>query len=240
MTRLIALYPRTWRDRYEHEFVALMAERPPDPRDQLDIVRGAIDARLHPQLRSTGPDGPEPSHHGRLSGISAITGGLLWIAASIGFYAAPLDARLGYKDSGSVFWFAVVAALLSGLAAVAVARSVAGRHRLLRISAMAVLLGAPVMASPWPLLLVGFFAVIIGTLLFGLVAASGVSPTGIIVAVAALLALAFNTEDDRALFLIPLGVAWILFGIALGLRGMPATNDSTLVSAPLRPPKVSD
>ena len=56
MTRLIGLYPQTWRDRYEDEFLALLAERPPDPLDSLDIVRGAIDARLHPQV----PGSPRP------------------------------------------------------------------------------------------------------------------------------------------------------------------------------------
>jgi hypothetical protein len=244
MTRLIALYPRTWRDRYELEFIALMAERPPDPRDRIDIVRGAIDARLHPQLRSIGPDGPEPSRRGRVSGIAAIAGGLVWIATSIGFYAAPLDAGLGYKDSGSVFWVALVAALLCGLAAVAVARNAVARsvpgRRFLTIAAMAVLLGAPLMVNPWPLLLLGLFAVIIGTLLFGLVAAAEVSPTGIVLAVAALLALAFNTENDNALLLIPLGMAWMLFGIVLWLRGLPVANDSIPRSTPLRPPNASD
>jgi hypothetical protein len=51
MSRLIALYPATWRARYEDEFLALLAERPPRTiGERLDIVRGAIDARLHPQL----------------------------------------------------------------------------------------------------------------------------------------------------------------------------------------------
>ncbi len=51
MTRLIALYPEDWRTRYEAEFLSLLADRPPDPLDRLDIVRGAIDARLHPQVQ---------------------------------------------------------------------------------------------------------------------------------------------------------------------------------------------
>ena len=40
MSRLIALYPRSWRDRYEVEFRALVADRPTDPLDGVDIVRG--------------------------------------------------------------------------------------------------------------------------------------------------------------------------------------------------------
>ena len=52
MTRLIGLYPRAWRTRYEDEFLALLSDRPPDVLDRLDIVRGAIDARLHPPRRT--------------------------------------------------------------------------------------------------------------------------------------------------------------------------------------------
>ena len=59
MTRLVALYPRGWRDRYEDEFLALLEERPPDPLDRIDIVRGAVDARLHPQRRGSGPNGSD-------------------------------------------------------------------------------------------------------------------------------------------------------------------------------------
>jgi hypothetical protein len=54
VSRLIALYPARWRDRYEDEFLALLAERPPrSVGERLDIVRGAIDARVHPQLPGT-------------------------------------------------------------------------------------------------------------------------------------------------------------------------------------------
>lgn len=50
MSRLLDLYPGSWRERYEDEFLALIAERPPSLADRLDIVRGALDARLHPQV----------------------------------------------------------------------------------------------------------------------------------------------------------------------------------------------
>ena len=47
MSALVRLYPRTWRDRYESEFLHVLESRPPSPRDRLDIVRGALDAGLH-------------------------------------------------------------------------------------------------------------------------------------------------------------------------------------------------
>src|SRR4029077_17181152 len=51
MSALIRLYPRAWRERYEDEFLALLEARPPTFGDRLDIVRAALDARLHPQVR---------------------------------------------------------------------------------------------------------------------------------------------------------------------------------------------
>ena len=50
MSGLLRLYPRRWRERYGEEFEELLAERPPSVRHRLDIVRGALDAHLHPQL----------------------------------------------------------------------------------------------------------------------------------------------------------------------------------------------
>ena len=50
------LYPRFWRTRYEDEFTALLEHCPLSLFDILDIVLGALNARLHPQASpSTGP-----------------------------------------------------------------------------------------------------------------------------------------------------------------------------------------
>jgi hypothetical protein len=51
VSALIRLYPRAWRERYEDEFLALLEARPPTIGDRLDIVRAALDARMHPQVR---------------------------------------------------------------------------------------------------------------------------------------------------------------------------------------------
>jgi hypothetical protein len=50
MRWLLRLYPRDWRRRYGPEMEALLSEMHPGPRAAVDLVRGAIDARLHPQL----------------------------------------------------------------------------------------------------------------------------------------------------------------------------------------------
>lgn len=41
MSRLVRLYPRSWRDRYEDELTTLIDESDPDWRTALDVVRGA-------------------------------------------------------------------------------------------------------------------------------------------------------------------------------------------------------
>jgi hypothetical protein len=51
-TWLLNLYPRTWRDRYEPEFRALLEERSPTAPEMLDILLGAVDAQLRPELHA--------------------------------------------------------------------------------------------------------------------------------------------------------------------------------------------
>lgn len=223
MTRLVRLYPAAWRERYEVELRALLDERPPDVLDRLDIIRGAIDARLHPQRRHD-PHEPVGSLGGlRLAGSVATIGGVLWALASIGFYGAPYINDLGYKDSGSVVLVGATAAALTGLAAVMIIRLMADRSVVLWGSAAAITLGAIAFALPWPVVLVGFFGVVIGTLLFGLIGTSRLGPAYLLVGVGALLALGFNTEDGRALWLIPLGAAWVIVGTMM-VRGAPAVS----------------
>jgi len=74
MSRLIRLYPATWRARYETELLELLAERPPTPGDSIDLFRGVIDAYLHPQLTGAAA---QPWTH-RIPGLLALTAGLLW------------------------------------------------------------------------------------------------------------------------------------------------------------------
>ena len=52
---LLRLYPSPWRARYGDEFKELLAARPPTVRDRVDIVRGAIDARINLRFESRPP-----------------------------------------------------------------------------------------------------------------------------------------------------------------------------------------
>jgi hypothetical protein len=220
VSRLVGLYPAAWRDRYGTELLGLLSERPPNLLDRLDLVRGAFDARLHPQLTTTDSGSPTPERASRRSAVLAIPGGLLWIAASIGFYSAPLIPGLGYKDSGSVLLLAVLGGLLSSLAALGVARVWPGRPAVLVNTAIAGLVGAIVLALPWPWLAAGFYLVLVATMVFGAMVARGIGWPGPILAICAVVAAGFNTETAQALLLIPLGLAWVLFGLTVGVRGL--------------------
>jgi hypothetical protein len=49
MRWLVWLYPRDWRRRYGAEMRAMLHQWRPGPREAFDLLRGALDAHLHPQ-----------------------------------------------------------------------------------------------------------------------------------------------------------------------------------------------
>ena len=51
MNWLLQLYPARWRERYGEEFSAVLASQRVSPGLVLDVLAGAIDARLYPQTR---------------------------------------------------------------------------------------------------------------------------------------------------------------------------------------------
>lgn len=50
MTPLLRLYPRAWRERYGEELGRLLEDRPPGFLGMIDLMRGALDARMHASL----------------------------------------------------------------------------------------------------------------------------------------------------------------------------------------------
>ena len=52
--RLVGLYPRAWRERYEEEFLAMLEQGRASLADFLDVAFGALDAWLWPQVTSEG------------------------------------------------------------------------------------------------------------------------------------------------------------------------------------------
>jgi hypothetical protein len=81
--RLVVLYPRAWRERYEEEFVAMLEQGSVSIRGLFDIVLGAADAWLRPQV----------AYDGRLVMVARMRGSVLavlwaWVGlviAGVGF-----------------------------------------------------------------------------------------------------------------------------------------------------------
>jgi hypothetical protein len=226
MSRLVALYPRAWRDRYEVEFLALMADRSQTPRDRFDVLRGAVDARLHPQLRPSPSVEPDRGRTLPVGAALAVLAGVLWMATGLSFAGSPIDPYLGYKQTDWGGLLAVGGALFAGLTGIVVTPDLPGRHRMASIAAMTAVCGALGMLLPWPIWALGFFAAIIGGIGFGIATVSRLAGSGILLAVACVVALGFNTEDSRALLLVPLGLAWIGVGIVLAVRPPTEPADS--------------
>lgn len=119
MSRLLGLYPRVWRRRYEAEFRALIKERPPTLLERFDIVRCALDAHLHPQVPGSMVTEPEPpvpaaARLARLGAGGAIPFVLLWglapwllpigALALVGLIALAVGARRsGHWSIGASF-----------------------------------------------------------------------------------------------------------------------------------------
>ncbi len=51
MNLLLRLYPARWRERYGEEFAAVLASQRASPGLVLDVLGGAVDAHLHPQIQ---------------------------------------------------------------------------------------------------------------------------------------------------------------------------------------------
>jgi hypothetical protein len=74
---LLRLYPGRWRDRYGEEMAALLEARPVTWPDRLDLLRGALDAWIHPPTPSRGP------------AFAALIGGGLWTVVAAGVVLQP-------------------------------------------------------------------------------------------------------------------------------------------------------
>jgi hypothetical protein len=221
MSRLLNLYPTAWQERYREEMLELLAEHPPTFGDQLDLVLGALDARLNPQVHdrpaTTERDLPGPRPVAVSTGV--LIGGALWVAGGLALNTAPFSSADGYRESAAATMIFAIAALVSALAAFALAGSSPG----LRKSGAAMLVMAPLIILPWPIMLIGVFGTAVATCAYGiaLVREDG-RVIGIVLAIAALAFTSINAEDERALLSIPLGLAWLAIGAIALVRRWPA------------------
>ncbi len=220
MSRLLRLYPAAWRERYGAELRDLLTERPPTRRDQVDLARGALDAWLHPQVLSHGSqqEGDVMAPRNITAGLGALVGGGIWVASGLLINASKFDPSTGYREASAAILVLVVGAVVTGVAAVALATtSPTGRKAGIAMVVLGLLI-----ALPWPLPVVGLFGYAAATIAFGNVFTRDYGQLlGIPLAIAGLLLPAMNLQDERALLTIPLGLAWLAIGALVILRPAP-------------------
>jgi hypothetical protein len=210
--RLIGLYPGWWRRRYGLEMGAVLDAGPLRTHDAFDLVRGALDAWLHPAARS------------RLPAAAALVGGGLWTAVAAAVVVQPVPADWpGYLVE--VVPLALVAASLLMVATLGCAlRAGDGAGPMMAVAAGATVVGylawlaalattaagmadAPILAAAQTLAMVGTIG--IGVALVR----AGDGRVGTIVVAAAVAMLVPWTATWLAF-----GAAWTAVGIILELE----------------------
>ena len=134
-----------------------MSERRPSVAERLDIIRGALDAHLHPQVRRSVDAAPpsRPQEDIRLArrlGIAAVIGGAFWPAAwgvaSIG--PIQYDGAGAYRDGSAAMPLLLIAVALLAAGLLGQLIRLPGEARLARGSAT---LAIPFLAlfglAPW-------------------------------------------------------------------------------------------
>ncbi len=103
-SRFLGLYPRAWRDRYGAELEDVLERERVDARMRVDLVRGALDAHLHP---------PEPS---LLPVLAAVTVSALAVAHALALAVQPAPTDWpGYLHDALPLIIGSVAAMLPAL-----------------------------------------------------------------------------------------------------------------------------
>ena len=203
-TGLLRAYPRWWRDRYGEEMAALLDARPPDLRARVDLVRGALDARLRV---------PEPGARPWGAIAVALIAGAAWTIIGVASVLGPSPPDWpGYLQATlPVAVIGAVAVLGATLAVVRLAWPATGRSTELAVIAavaahvawasalLIALLGGPYGAVT----AIAQTLAAIATVAVGLVLMrAGTHPVGEAVVVAG------------AMLLVPTPMAWLVTGAA--------------------------
>lgn len=122
MNWLLQLYPASWRERYGEEFGAVLASQRASVGLVLDVLGGAIDAHLYPQIQNSNSKpieeedtmtllmlqrcsagGPKLSHRDqRIASffmiLSALVMAVLYIALTKIYHSAPAVQAVGYAS----------------------------------------------------------------------------------------------------------------------------------------------
>jgi hypothetical protein len=157
MSALLRLYPRAWRERYGDELIALLEARPPSFGDRLDVIRGALDARLHPQVPGVdaGPEKEIPVLQRRL-GLAAAGGGIVWILAIASMLVLPRDIYGDPNTSLAGIGLAIASCLIGvALGELGTRYGSAGSARTGHAVAYVSFFVGITLALPWPYFIIG-------------------------------------------------------------------------------------
>lgn len=200
-TRIVALYPRAWRARYGDELEALLEAGSLGLRDRIDLLRGALDAHLHPAR-------PSP-----LPVVASLTGSALVTAHAIVLAAQPVAPDWpGYLEEALPLVIAAVVALVPAIVGLWLklgdADGALGRLGLVvavggHLGWLAALLAAALRVEYGPLTAVAATVAMVGTAALGIALAGHAQITlGVLLSVAALAGVA------------PPALGWPLFAAA--------------------------
>lgn len=231
MSALVRLYPRTWRDRYESEFLDVLESRPPSPRDRLDIVRGALDARLHQELPGS-PESPRPTMQpARLAAACSIVAGAAWLA----WLGLVLQEFRGWGagQPQSQTLMVVLAAIMSlALAATHIFLPLAAQATLRPLGAIAasvavVSFAATAFGGGWTFAIALIASAVLAATMAGrslpVLAAVSWAATSLVSVSVMVIFIGGGGQDVGLLALgIPSGVAWIVVGVTVAWRGLPS------------------
>ncbi len=121
LARLIAaLYPHAWRSRYEAELCALLEEAPLTPRTLIDLLRGALDAHVHPRGL---PASPRRRMRATVSATLSCWIALVFLGAAFAKATedVPFRTAQGAHALLGLAWLAVAALALAGAAVMVLA-----------------------------------------------------------------------------------------------------------------------
>lgn len=100
-SRYVGLYPRSWRDRYGDELEEILERERLGLRTRVDLLRGAIDAHLHPVVPS------------RLPVLAAVTASALAVAHALALAVQPVATEWpGYLEDALPLIAGGVAAMI--------------------------------------------------------------------------------------------------------------------------------
>ena len=160
MNALLRLYPQAWRERYGDELAALLEDQPATLLDRFDLIRGAVDARRHPQVpgHDVAPEKEIPMDR-RLLGTLAALGGAVWLVGVASMFILPLDAD-GYRAVDLAFLTFAAATVLMGVPLGLLgtrADSAQSRTTGFVVIAISLILGVAAL-MPWPIFAAAFYA----------------------------------------------------------------------------------